>query len=169
MKRLWVFRHAKADWPDGADDFDRPLNERGFGDARRVGSELHGHRIHFDLVFASSARRVRETLIGVAETFGEISINFDDGLYLATERQLLERVRGASDEASSILLVGHNPGLERLIVDLAADDERGLRNRVAAGFPTAAVAMLEFPVDRWAEVRRGEADFVDLILARELG
>lgn len=168
MKRLAVLRHAKSGWPEGVDDFDRPLNERGQEAARWIGSEIEKRALRFDLVCASSARRVRETLAGVGKALGDAPIRFDDELYLASERLLLERIRNVPNDASSVLLVGHNPGFERLIADLARDDDRGFRNRVIEGFPTAALALLEIAADRWADVRRGEAEFVDLIFPREL-
>lgn len=170
MKRLAVLRHAKSDWGDpDLDDFDRPLNARGTKAARRIGEEMKARGLSFDLVLASTAKRVRETLEGVTETFGTLPIRFDAELYLASEQLLLDRIRAVPDDAASLLLVGHNPGVERLVADLSRDDEGGLRNRVIAGFPTAALALLELPADQWTDTRHGEADFVDLILPRELG
>ena len=168
MKRLAVLRHANAGWPDGVGDFDRPLSERGREEASRIRSEIERRELRFELVLASTARRVRETLDVVGEALGNAPIHFSDELYLASENLLVDRVRSATSEASSILLVGHNPGLERLVADLARDDESGIRNRVIAGFPTAALALLELPVDGWAEVRRGTAGLLDLIQPREL-
>lgn len=169
MKRLTILRHAKSDWnAPGVDDFDRPLNERGHDAARLIGAELKVRKLNFDLVLASTAARVRQTLDDVAETYDSLPVRFEQELYLASERLLLERIRNAPDGAASLLLVGHNLGLERLIVDLAEDDDRGLRNRVIGGLPTAAVAILEIPVERWAQTNVGQARFVDLILPREL-
>lgn len=169
MKRLTVLRHAKSDWGEpGQNDFDRPLNKRGEAAARRIGEEFRARKLAFDLVLASPARRVRETLDGVAETYGALPVRFDESIYLASEATLLGLVRAAPDEANSLLLVGHNPGLERLVADLALDDERGLRARVIGKFPTAAVAILDLPVDRWSDVAPARATIVELLIAREL-
>lgn len=167
MKRLTILRHAKSGWPDGVDDFERPLNDRGRTAAARVGEELKARHLGFDLVLASPATRVRETLDGITQSYGALPIQFDEGLYLASEQQLLRRARGVPRNVSSLMLVGHNPGLERLVADLAVDDDRGLRNRVMAGLPTAAAAVLNLMIDDWANATRGGADFVDLILPRE--
>lgn len=167
MKRLTIMRHAKSSWAEaGLDDFDRPLNARGREAARRIGAEFRTRGLAFDRVLASTALRVRQTLDGVGETYRALPIEFSDSLYLATEQKLIEIVRATPDEVGSLLLVGHNPGLEHLVGDLARDDDGGLRNRVIAAFPTAAVAILE--LESWARAQSARANLVDLILPREL-
>ncbi|MES2119697.1 MAG: histidine phosphatase family protein [Pseudomonadota bacterium] len=166
MKRLTILRHANSDL--GMDDFERPLNRRGEAAAHRVGEKFGARKLEFDLVLASPAKRVRETLDRVAETCGALPVRFEEALYLAPELTLLESIRAAPDEAESLLLVGHNPGLERLIVDLALDDGGGLRARVIGGFPTAAVAILDVPVDRWNEVASARATIAELLVPRAL-
>ena len=170
MMRLAVLRHAKSSWGEpGLDDFDRPLNERGWKAARRLGRELKHRRMRFDLVLASPAARVRETIDGLQEKFDfDAPIRFEQQIYAATEGTLLEIVRRLPDTVSSPLCVGHNPGLERLILGLARDDERGLRGRIAAKFPTAALAVIEFAVKRWSDVEPGSGEVAELILAKEL-
>jgi phosphohistidine phosphatase len=169
MKRLTILRHAESGSAEaGLDDFDRPLNERGLHAARRVGEEFKARKLAFDLVLASTAVRARETLDGVSESYREMPVRFEDELYLATEQTLLEIVHAAPDEAQSLMLVGHNPGLGQLVADVGQDDERGLRNRVIGKFPTAAVAILELPSDRWTDAQRGSARFVDLIFPRRV-
>ena len=170
MKRLAILRHAKSSWDDPAlDDFNRPLNERGWKAARRIGRELKQRGIKFDLVLSSSAARTRETIDGVTEEyeFGA-PIEFEQRLYHASEEVLLERVKALDEAVRAPLLVGHNPGLERLIGDLARDDRRGLRERVAGKFPTGAVAVIELPAKHWAEVEPGSGEIVELILPKEL-
>ena len=170
MKRLTILRHAKSSWdrPD-LDDFDRPLNERGWKAARRMGKEMKRRAMRFDLCLASTAARVRETLDGVEETYGPFPfrVQFEQRIYAAATATLLELVRATADEIQSLLLVGHNPGLERLVVELGRDDGEGLRTQAGKGFPTAALAMVEFAADRWSEVERG-GEIVELILPREL-
>lgn len=170
MKRLAILRHAKSSWADaGMDDFDRPLNERGRKAAWRLGEELKARQLHFDLVLASAATRVRETLAGVGEEyeFGP-DVRFDDELYGASEEMLLAVVRALPEKTQSVLLVGHNPGLELIVTRLARDDGRGLRDRVENKFPTAALALIELETERWEDVERGGGEIVDLILPREL-
>ena len=170
MKRLTVLRHAKSSWDQPLDDFDRPLNERGWKAARRMGRELKHRKMTFDVAIASPAARVRETLDGVSETYGDFPfpVRFDERIYMATSDALLELVRALPEETESALLVGHNPGLERLIVALTSDDKRGLRDRVAQKYPTAALAVVELPAKQWPEVEFGSGKVAELILPKEL-
>ena len=163
MRQLTILRHGDAAPAlPGGDDFDRPLSPRGREQARRVGQDFKARSLSFDLVLASTARRVRETLDGVAGTYGALPIRFEEQLYLASERFLLDQIRATPDEVASLLLVGHNPGLERLVADLARDDANGLRARVIAGFPPAAVAILK--LESWRGADRAGANLLGLIL-----
>jgi phosphohistidine phosphatase len=171
MKRLTVLRHAKSSWAEpGIDDFNRPLNERGWEAARRMGKELKHRKASFDFALASPAARVRETIDGLTETFGEpkFAIRFEPRIYLASAEMLLEIVRETAADVEDLLLIGHSPAMERLAVELSRDDKDGLRARIAEKFPTAALAMIELPVADWAEVEPGKGKVVELILPKEL-
>jgi phosphohistidine phosphatase len=170
MTILTVMRHAKSSWGDsGLKDFDRPLNDRGRTSARAVGGELKRRKARFDRVFASPALRVRETLEEVAKGYGKaLDVRFDAQIYAADEQTLLDLVRSIPGEVHAPLIVGHNPGLQELLLSLAHDDEQGLRRKVSAKYPTAAVAVVELPGVRWDEVAPDSGEIVELILPREL-
>ena len=170
MKVLTVMRHAKSDWGDDRlDDFDRPLNERGWKAARRMGRELQRRGLRFDLILASPAARVRETVDGLTEKLKlNAEIRHDPRIYAASETTLLSIVREIPEGSHMPLLVGHNPGLENLIADLTQGDSKNLRDRVSEKFPTAALARIELPADQWADVQPGTGKIVELILPREL-
>ena len=161
MKRLTILRHAKSSWDDPAlDDFNRPLNERGWKAARRMGRELDERGLKFDLVLSSTAARARETIDGVLEGYDLAApITFEPRLYLATETALLEIVGALDEKVKAPLIVGHNPGLQLLIAGLT---------RVELKFPTAALAVINLPARRWAEVEPGSGEIVELILPKEL-
>jgi phosphohistidine phosphatase len=89
-------------------------------------------------------------------------------MYLADEQTLLSLVRAMPEKVHAPLLVGHNPGLERLLVELTHDDGDGLRNRIATRYPTGAFAGVELPADRWTDVTPGDGEIVELILPKEL-
>jgi phosphohistidine phosphatase len=167
---LTIMRHAKSDWGDTQlDDFDRPLNDRGHKAAKAVGRALMRRRVRFDLVLASPALRVRETIDGVEHGYGKsFPVRFEQQLYGATERTLADFVRTIVGDVHAPLLVGHNPGLQELILVLTRKDDRDLRSRVQAKFPTAAVAILKFPAPRWDEVEPGSGEIVELILPKAL-
>ena len=167
MKRMAILRHAKSSWADaGMDDFDRPLNDRGRAAARKIGEEIRARGHKFDVILASPAARVRETLDGVGELGS--AVQFEPAIYLAGEGQLLVLVRGLPGQARSALLVGHNPGLEHLLGTIARDDSRGLRARIEGKYPTGALAIVDLQVKDWPDVQADCGEIVDLILPREL-
>src|SRR5690242_15630917 len=170
MKRLALLRHAKSSWDEpGLDDFNRPLNERGWKAARRMGRELKHRDMRFDLVLASTAARVRETIDGLQQKYEFTApIRFEQAIYLATTETLLSLIRELPDAVEAPLLVGHNPRLERLLVELTRDDSKGLRQRIAGKYPTGALAIVELPAGRWGEVSPGSGRIVELILPKEL-
>jgi phosphohistidine phosphatase len=170
MKRLTVLRHAKSSWDEAhLDDHNRPLNDRGWKAARRMGREMKRRGMRFDLVLASTAARVRETIDGVQEKFEvDAPIQFEPAIYLATEDTLLAIVRGLPENARSPMIVGHNPGLEQLLIGLSHDDARGLRRRIAGKFPTGALAVVELPAKKWADVAPESGEIVELIVPKEL-
>lgn len=170
MKRLAILRHAKSSWDDPKlDDFNRPLNDRGWKDARRMGRELKHRNMRFDLVLASTAARVRETIDGVQEKYDfDAEVRFEPRIYSANTETLLSLVQGFSEDVKAPLLVGHNPGLEQLIELLGSDDPKGLRAGPAKKFPTCAFAALELDVERWTGVGPRCGKIVELILPKEL-
>ena len=170
MKRLTILRHAKSSWDDPAvEDFNRPLNERGWNAARRMGREMKQRGMRFDIVLASTAARVRETIDGVEEKYDfGAPIQFEPQIYAATEQRLLQLVRAVPKTVRSALVVGHNPGLEQLIIGLTIDDKHGFRDRVADKFPTAGLAAIELPAERWRDVKAGSGKIVALIFPKDL-
>jgi phosphohistidine phosphatase len=167
MKTLTLLRHAKSGWDDPVTrDFDRPLNAKGARAAETMGRHLRGLGLTFDLVVASPAVRVQETLdhfaIGLGET---LAPEWDRRIYLASEATLLDLVRALPDTAEHVLLVGHNPGLEELVLLLA--DAGTLRQEVEAKFPTASVAVLEVG-KRWDDAEDGAATLARFIRPRDV-
>jgi len=170
MKVLAILRHAKAapDLP-GGNDFDRPLDERGREDARRLGQELKRRGKRFDLVLASAAVRVRETVEELGAGYGEqLPVRFEPELYGATASTLLQLIRAIPDEFRAPLVVGHNPTLQQIVLDLTDSDPQGRRAEVAAGFPTAALAFIALPAHHWREVAPGQGEISELILGKKL-
>ena len=170
MKTLALLRHAKSSWDaPGLDDFDRPLNKRGREAARLVGRELGRRKMRFDLVLASPAVRVRETLDEMADGYGApLAISFERQIYLAEPDRLLDLVQDLPDEIESPLLVGHNPGLHRLALQLSTGDGKGFRGRIAGNYPTGALAQIELPAKSWKEAGGNPGTISSLIFPREL-
>ncbi len=171
VKKLTLLRHAKSGWDDPvARDFDRPLNGRGQRAARRIGEYLRAEKIHFDHVVASPAIRVVETIEHMADGTGEtIAPAWDKRVYLASAVSLLDVVQEADDRYDSLLLVGHNPGLEDLVLMLVPDSATdAARDQIEEKFPTAAIAEISFPVDRWEDVRPNGGSLSLFVRPRDL-
>lgn len=161
-KRLLLLRHAKSSWDDPAlADHDRPLAPRGRKAAKRIGRHLRHEGTAVSLVLCSSARRARETLDRVAPG-GRIEVESE--LYGASAGQLLERLRRVPDEAGTVMLVGHNPAIQDLLVALASEPG----DLAAQKFPTGALATLGFS-GPWRSLGPARAELTGLVTPRELG
>jgi phosphohistidine phosphatase len=175
VKTLGLFRHAKSGWADPrARDFDRPLSERGVRGAVLMGGHIRdfaGDRgLRFDRVLASPAVRVAETIEHANKGAGaSFAVEWDRRIYLASSATLIDLLREIDGDPAAVLMVGHNPGLEDVIFDLVPDDGSSpLRDEVEVKFPTAAFAVLELDVARWADLKDGCARLVALTRPRDL-
>lgn len=165
MKHLFLLRHAKSEWGDSSlADIDRPLNDRGRAAAAAMGEEIRRLGLTFDLVIASPARRVRETLAGA----GFESDRTEPAIYNASVETLLGLARASPDSAGSVLIAGHFPGLPGLALTLTEGRDDPLRKAVATKYPTAALAEIELESDRWADVGGGSGRLVRFVRPRDL-
>jgi len=169
MKTLTLLRHAKSGWDDPvARDFDRPLNAKGKRAAAMVGRHMRSLGLAFDHAVASPAVRVSETLEQIESGYGRtIAPTLDRRVYLASAATLLDVVHDFPSEAESALLIGHNPGLEDLVLMLVADGADPLRDAVEDKYPTASIAELQFEGD-WADVVAGTARLTRFVRPRDL-
>lgn len=170
MKTLTLLRHAKSGWDDpSARDLDRTLNAKGRRAAAAIGRHLRERGATFDHVIASPAVRVRETIDAVAGGYGaKPAPVWDKRLYLASETQLIDVIRELPDDRASVILVGHNPGLEDLVLALVPAGSGLLRDEAALKYPTATIAELRFDVDRWSDVAPGTATLTAFTRPRDL-
>jgi len=163
MKTLLLLRHAKSSWDDGnLADFDRPLNGRGRRDAPVMGRLLAQHELTPDLIVTSAARRAAATaeLVALAAEYTG-DIQYTNELYLADPETFLDVARDTADTVTRLLLVGHNPGIEELVTDLAGHEER---------MPTAALACFRLSIERWGDLMdETAAELLHLWRPKELG
>ncbi len=145
MKTLLVLRHAKSSWKDeNLADFARPLNERGKRDAPRIGELIRREEIVPDLIISSSAKRALKTAEAVALACGyESEIKATRALYHAWSDEYLEELNEIPDKYETVMIVGHNPGMEGLVEDLTNE---------WISMPTAALAQISIEIDRWSEL-----------------
>jgi phosphohistidine phosphatase len=170
MKTLTLLRHAKSGWDDPvARDFDRALNERGKRGAELVGEHMRSLGLAFDAVVSSPAVRCVDTLDGIWEGYGEVLHPvWDRRVYLASGATLLDVVHEFPD-ADHVLMCGHNPGLEDLILMLVPDGpDNPFRDEVEEKFPTASIAELQIDVANWGDVKTNGARFTRLVRPRDL-
>jgi phosphohistidine phosphatase len=146
MKTLLVIRHAKSSWNDpGLDDHERPLNKRGRRDGPRMGRLVRQYGLTPDLVISSDAVRARltaEAVAAAAHYAGDIQL--DQHLHMAGPADIISVLRTVPGNAETVMIVGHNPGLEELIEHLTRKPQE---------LPTAALAQIVLPIDRWRDLK----------------
>lgn len=167
MKLLGILRHAKSDWDDiNLRDFDRGLNGRGRKGAALMGDHIRAYGVEWEHVLASPAVRVRLTL----EAAGiDDDIEWQERAYLAGPGTLIDLLRNVAGDPASVLLSGHNPGLQELIFDLVAPEaENHLFDEAAEKLPTATFAVIELEIDEWDQLRPGCGALVHFTRPRDL-
>jgi phosphohistidine phosphatase len=144
-RKIVLFRHAKADWPQ-VSDRERPLAERGRKDAAVAGRKLADTGIHFDLALCSTAARTRETWkLAVHEFPQRPKTVYEERIYEASPGELIAVLNEIPDDAQNVVLIGHNPGIQGLAEILAGRSEGDAGERMSGrGFPAAAFAVLSF-------------------------
>ena len=160
MKRIYLLRHAKSDWgdPDVA-DFDRPLNDRGLRTAPLVGRLISERQMVPDLIVSSPARRALATAELVRQNLtGDPEIRPNERVYEASPQTLLQVAAGLDDAIGSAMLVGHNPGIEGFVRLLTGRNE---------GMPTAALAVIDLAVDRWAQIAAGRGTLIEVVRPKD--
>ena len=168
MKRLYLLRHGKSSWKDtGPRDHDRPLAIRGRRAAEAIARHVRDYDLEPELVLCSTARRARETLDRIQPALGAPTVELEDDLYAASADALLQRLRRVPDTLASVMLIGHNPGLQELALDLARPAPAV--SELARKFPTAALATLEFRASTWQELDHETGEIVALVRPRDLG
>ncbi len=164
---LLLLRHGKSDWSIPTLDFDRPLKNRGIRGANRIGVWLLQNNAIPDHILSSPAKRAMQTAQQACKSMGlnaEI-ITEDERIYDATIQDLMDTLRNCPQGAQRVLMVGHNPGLESLLLSLTRstitvpDDGKLL--------PTATLARLELAVP-WANINAAHAELLSIIRARNL-
>jgi len=156
-RRLLVLRHGQAkDAPPGGSDHERPLSKSGRRAVATLGPVVR--RLGPDLVLCSSALRTRQTLEALdldAETDTAVDVSIEPGLYGAEVDEIVEHLRGVDDDIDVLLVVGHNPGVHQLVIELTGGER-------VPSFRPATLAVLDLDVARWHEVGAGVGRLVSL-------
>jgi phosphohistidine phosphatase len=177
-RTLWLLRHAKTvtDPPPGGADFDRVLAPRGRRDATALGRRFAGAgeglgpslkgvpRPKIALV-SPAARTAATAELVLAGVTDPPQCRLEKGLYAADPEEVLDFVRSLPDEVNAAMVVGHNPTAHALSQGLlSARDKKGHASVVRHGFPTCALGVYSFDLDRWADVAGGTAKLVAIMI-----
>lgn len=153
MRRLLLLRHAKSNWPTGVIDRDRPLAVRGREAAPTMGRYLAEELLLPDLVLISPARRTVETWELVRPMLpAKPGKHLEPRIYESKVDRLLHVVKETEPHVRTLLMIGHNPGLEELAAMLVGHGDRYAAARMAKKFPTCGLAVLDFAIEDWRDV-----------------
>jgi phosphohistidine phosphatase len=149
MKTLLLLRHGKSSWDDpNLEDFDRPLSERGVGDTKLSGKYARQQKVKPDLILSSPATRAKHTAeLFIAAAGLKKPAAFDERIYEASSRRLIQMLSEFDDDYESVLLIGHNPGFKDLCESLTG---------TAKKIPTASLTCIELDIDKWAAPKGGK-------------
>lgn len=153
-RRLFLLRHAKSDWPAGVPDHDRPLAPRGLKAAPRMAAYLVRESLIPEAVFVSPARRTQETWDAIEPALPGIAAETVPSLYEAGAVRIRDVVHSAPAGAGSLMLIGHNPGLQDFALQLVGAGEPDARTALGEKFPTAALAVIDLDGD-WSDLEWG--------------
>jgi phosphohistidine phosphatase len=161
VKTLLLLRHAKAE--DGGatvPDFERSLNDRGRKEARLIGTFIRKHELKLNLVLSSSAKRARETTeLVLAPGVVDVDVRYDQRIYEASPARLREAISEVENACRTVLVVGHNPGMEELL--------RLLTDRVEQ-MATATLAKIDVNTNSWVGVLEGKGTLDWIVKPKEL-
>ncbi len=170
VKRLFLLRHTKSSWNDPTlADFDRPLNKRGRRTSVLIARYLRKVEIAPELVLCSPAKRTLQTLDALRPVWDDsVEIAFVDDLYEATAERLRANLRDYAGKFTSIMMIGHNPGLQGLLLSLSSN--RCSPHYLAAQrkFPTGGLAVLSASRSAWKNMSDGSFSFLEFVRPRDL-
>src|SRR5262249_52736927 len=130
-----------------------------------LGAYMKDHDYRPDLILCSPARRTRETLVLIEPALGKaVPTKFDHKLYLASSDGLLQQLQQVADKNSGVLLIGHNPGLERLAGSIPRRGDRDALARMREKYPTAGLAVIILHIDRWQQLEAGAGTLTDFMI-----
>ncbi len=161
MKTLYLIRHAKSDWHQGVQDFERPLNERGRKDAPKMGKHLVQKELSPDLIISSDANRAISTARLIANEIGYDLSNIQENnkLYHASAKEMVRVIWEVSNEVNTLFVFGHNPGISDLVNYLTEE---------FIELKTCCVARISFDLDDWKALVSGTGILKCVISPKEI-
>lgn len=168
MKTLYLLRHAKSSWKDARlDDHERPLNRRGREVAKTMAEYLRRAKVAPEIVLCSTAMRAKQTLDPIAKRIKPPKVVFERGIYEVPERKLWRYLWALPEDASSALVIGHNPGLHALALALGDAEAHKHLPPLGGKFPTGALVSFSFD-GVWKELRPHSAHLLSFTRPKEI-
>ena len=165
-RALILVRHAKSSWKFDVDDHDRPLSGRGRRDAEAIGRVLTAHELQPDLVLCSTATRTRETWSGAVSVGASAAeVVFERGIYHAWVPELVSLLRQTPDAVSTLLMLGHAPGIPDLVEHLCERTDSADWARLDDKFPTSGLVVIKVP-GPWSEIGKARAELASFVVPR---
>jgi len=164
-----LLRHAKSAWPEGVPDRDRPLATRGRKAASLIGEYMAREGLVPDLVLVSPSRRTQETWMLVRDKLpGHVEARDHAGLYEVSAVKILDALAHVENACRTLLIIGHNPGLQELALLLTDAGDDGARRKMTGKFPTAGLAVIDFGAADWQEIGEGSGSLERFVTPRSL-
>ena len=167
-KTLILFRHAKSSWAENVGDHERPLADRGRKAVPVMAKWLAGRGLKPTVALVSTARRTQETWALIAPELGKVTKRDVAEIYDAPAERILDAIHAVEHSVESLIIIGHNPGMEDVAKLLMKDDDGEAGARMRRKFPTAGIAVLNLPVDDWTEVKSHIAELADFVTPKSL-
>lgn len=168
-RRLIFLRHAKSAWPEGVADKERPLATRGSKAASLMGDYMAREGLVPDLALISTARRTEETWALVREKLPrDVEARNFAGLYAAPATTILDILAQVEPGCRSVLIIGHNPGIEQLALTLVGTGNADARQAMAEKYPTAGLAVIDFDAADWQSIGKGSGRLERFVTPRSL-
>jgi phosphohistidine phosphatase len=171
MLTLSLLRHAKSSWDDPAlADHDRPLAKRGTRAAPEIAKYLKHEELLPSLILCSGAVRTRATLALIIAEIGRPppEIRYEEALYLAAPDTILKHIQACEPHHAHVMVIGHNPGLHALALELLGAGDRKSVAALATEFPTAALAVLTFDAPQWSDIKAASGRLEHFVTPRRL-
>jgi len=170
QKNLYILRHAKAETGlPHQDDHSRKLVERGIQAAQIMGAHMFRQGIKPDKVICSDAVRTHETWSQIESIYPvPLNVEFSRKLYLASANEMLQSLVRLPNQLSSVMLIGHNPGVHQVCLKLAKEGDEDLLDRMYLKFPTCALAVINLGDTTWENIADARGALTDFITPKML-
>ncbi len=171
MKRLYLLRHSKAGHAGKKilDDQDRPVTDKGIELCIHIAEQIKKIDPFPQLILCSPALRAKQTSdLLLRQMEKKVRVQMESGLYLAEPEDLFEILRETDDAISSLMVIGHNPGLQEFAILLSGKGNKKKFRQMRNNFPPPSMATLDIHINEWAEMEERCGELLDFIVGKAI-